>query len=106
MRHKRLFVIGSLSQENEIFNIYEKIDKEKHDARYVKKQPEKSFQELVDEAYANIEWADIVIVLCKPDGLIGKGTICEIEYAMYMRKVIHLCRDADVDLKIKEVYYV
>lgn len=101
MRHKRLFVIGSLSQENEIFNIYEKIDKEKHDARYVKKQPEKSFQELVDEAYANI-----VIVLCKPDCSIGKGTICEIEYAMHMRKVIHLCRDADVDLKIKEVYYV
>lgn len=106
MRPKRLFIIGSLSQENEIFNMYKKIDKEKHDVRYVKKQPEKSFQALVHEAYANIEWADIVIVLCKPDGSIGKGTTYEIEFAMYMRKVIHLCRDADVDLKIKEVYYV
>lgn len=79
-----VFVIGSLTQSTQI----KEIAKKYIHAKYVHSQPSKSFKQLVSEAFDNIEEADVIIALRKPDGSIGQGVTYEIEYAKRLNKKI------------------
>lgn len=85
---KRIFIIGSLSQADKIAETAAYYAGDIYDVRYVRKEPEKTFEELVTQAFDNIEWADIVMVVCKDDGVIGNGTTYEVEYAKRLKKQI------------------
>ncbi len=83
----KAFVIGSLSQEQEIEKIAFSL-MDKYYVYFVSKQPNKSFDILVKEAFDTISISDVIFVLLKPDGTIGQGTTYEIEFAKRMNKKI------------------
>lgn len=83
----KAFVIGSLSQEQEIEKIAFSL-MDKYYVYFVSKQPNKSFDILVKEAFDTILISDVIFVLLKPDGTIGQGVIYEIEFAKRMNKKI------------------
>ena len=82
---ENVFVIGSLSQWSEIKEIAIKYEH----VKYVHPQPpSKPFSQIVSEVFDNIDEADVIIALRKPDGSIGQGVIYEIEYAKRLNKKI------------------
>ncbi len=83
----KAFVIGSLSQEQEIEKIAFSL-MDKYYVYFVSKQPNKSFDILVKEAFDTISISDVIFVLLKTDGTIGQGTTYEIEFAKRMNKKI------------------
>ena len=83
----KAFVIGSLSQEQEIEKIAFSL-MDKYYVYFVSKQPNKSFDILVKEAFDTILISDVNFVLLKPDGTIGQGVTYEIEFAKRMNKKI------------------
>lgn len=83
----KAFVIGSLSQEQEIEKIAFSL-MDKYYVYFVSKQPNKSFDILVKEAFDTILISDVIFVLLKPDGTIGQGVTYEIEFAKRMNKKI------------------
>lgn len=83
----KAFVIGSLSQEQEIKKIAFSL-MDKYYVYFVSKQPNKSFDILVKEAFDTILISDVIFVLLKPDGTIGQGVTYEIEFAKRMNKKI------------------
>ena len=83
----KAFVIGSLSQEQEIEKIAFSL-MDKYYVYFVSKQPNKSFDILVKEAFDTILIWDVIFVLLKPDGTIGQGVTYEIEFAKRMNKKI------------------
>lgn len=84
----KVFIIGSLSQENDISQFAQSLMDE-YDVKFVRKQPNKSFTVLVKEAFDNILEADILYVILKPNGMMGDGTTYEVEYAKRLGKEIH-----------------
>ena len=78
----KAFVIGSLSQEQEIEKIAFSL-MDKYYVYFVSKQPNKSFDILVKEAFDTILISDVIFVLLKPDGTIGQGVTYEIEFASF-----------------------
>ena len=85
MVKEKYFIIGSLKQEDKII----KLSSEKYsDSKHVYSDPNKSFIELVKAAFDNIDKADTIVVVRKPDGSIGEGTTYESEYAKRMGKNI------------------
>lgn len=83
----KAFVIGSLSQEQEIEKIAFSL-MDKYYVYFVSKQPNKSFDILAKEAFDTILISDVIFVLLKPDGTIGQGVTYEIEFAKRMNKKI------------------
>ena len=83
----KAFVIGSLSQEQEIEKIAFSL-MDKYYVYFISKQPNKSFDILVKEAFDTILISDVIFVLLKPDGTIGQGVTYEIEFAKRMNKKI------------------
>lgn len=83
----KAFVIGSLSQEQEIEKIAFSL-MDKYYVYFVSKQPNKSFDILVKEAFDTILISDVIFVLLKSDGTIGQGVTYEIEFAKRMNKKI------------------
>lgn len=82
---ENVFVIGSLSQWSEIKEIAIKYEH----VKYVHPQPpSKPFAQIVSEVFDNIDEADVIIALRKPDGSIGQGITYEIEYAKRLNKKI------------------
>lgn len=77
----KLYVIGSLTREEKIKEIADYYESLGHEVKYVKKQPETTFSELVEDCFDNIEWADQLIVIPKIDGSIGHGVTYEIAFA-------------------------
>ena len=86
LEEEKIFIIGSLTQEDHMRDIAKKYS----NAKYVHKQPEKSFEQLVSEAFDNIDDAETVIALHKPDGSFGQGTTYELEYAKRLNKNIQI----------------
>lgn len=82
----KAYVIGSLSKEHEI-KLFAKFLENKYEVNYVKSQNSKNFSELVNECFSNIEKADVIFVMPKKDGTLGKGTMYEIEYAKRLNKL-------------------
>lgn len=87
---KNAFIIGSVSQENDIINLAESIKNEYDNVEFVTNQPTKEFITLVEEAFEKIEKSDVIMVLTKPDKTIGKGTTYELVYAKKLNKQIKI----------------
>lgn len=81
----KVFVIGSLSQEEKIRECAKKLSCKigNENVRYVKSEPDKNFNNIIIQAYKNIDWADVIFVIKKPDGTIGTGTTYEVQYASH-----------------------
>ena len=65
----KVFVIGSLSQEEKIREYAKKLSCKigNENVRYVKSEPDKDFDHLIIKAYKNIDWADVIIVIDQLD---------------------------------------
>lgn len=92
----KAYVIGSLTQESQIKKFAKKLSSIGNDVKYVFSQPDKDFQDLVKECFDNIEWADIIYVILKNDGSIGRGTAYEIEYAKRCKKEINIVATEEI----------
>jgi len=87
----KVFVIGSVNQDSKF--IKEVADRYKifgHEVDCVTPEPEKSFNELVWQAFDKIKVADVVLVVPKHDGSLGHGTIYEMAFAEEMGKTVEL----------------
>lgn len=83
------YIISSLSQPKD--NIIQALANTlSGSVRYVKPEPDKSFAECVSNCFDNIEWADIIYALRKPDGTFGEGVTYELEYAKRLGKKIRI----------------
>lgn len=87
---KKVFVIGSLSREDYIVHISDKIRELGYEVDHVRKQPSKTLPELIAEAYKNIAEADKIIVVKKEDGSLGEGTMYELAFAKFLNKHISI----------------
>lgn len=83
------YIISSLSQSKDNI-IQELANTLGGSVRYVKPEPDKSFAKCVSNCFDNIEWADIIYALPKPDGTFGKGVTYELEYAKRLGKEIRI----------------
>lgn len=92
----KAYVIGSLTQESQIKKFAKKLSSIGNDVKYVFSQPDKDFQDLVTECFDNIKWADIIYVILKNDGSIGRGTAYEIEYAKRCKKEINIVATEEI----------
>lgn len=92
----KAYVIGSLTQESQIKKFAKKLSSIGNDVKYVFSQPDKDFQDLVTECFDYIEWADIIYVILKNDGSIGRGTAYEIEYAKRCKKEINIVATEEI----------
>ena len=84
----KVFVIGSLSCAERIKAIADMYIELGDDVEYVKEQPEKTFEVLVDEAFNSISKADRIVAVAKCDGTFGQGTIYEMAFAKFIGKSI------------------
>ena len=95
----KAYVIGSLTQSSLIKKFADQLLMDlpiKYGVRYVYSQPDKDFQDLVKECFDNIEWADVIYVILKNDGSIGRGVAYEIEYAKRCKKEINIITTEEV----------
>lgn len=95
----KAYIIGSYSQESLIKKFADQLLMDlttKYGVRYVYSQPDKDFQDLVKECFDNIEWADVIYVILKNDGSIGRGTAYEIEYAKRCKKEVNIITAEEV----------
>lgn len=85
---KRVYVIGSLTKEKEIYDtaMFIKLNGD-FDVHYVKKRPG-SQKILIEECFDEIEKADVVIAMEKSNFVFGNGTMYEIEYARRCKKIV------------------
>lgn len=95
---QKVFIIGSVKQSTKIKNIADLLSGlNNSEIRYVKKEPLKEMSELINQAYNNIEWSDIIVVVKKENGKIGDGTLYEMEYAKRIgKKIIVINSDKSV----------
>ena len=84
----RIFVIGSLSQEDEIEKTSQYYENLGYIVDHVRKQPSKAFPDLVNEAFRKIYEADQIVVVPKKDGSFGEGVTYEITFAKFVGKPI------------------
>lgn len=84
----KIFVIGSLSRETEIKRVAEYYSKLGHEVEYVKRQSDKTFVELVCEAFRKISGADLIVAVQKEDGGLGDGTTYEVTFARFIGKEV------------------
>lgn len=89
---RKQYVIGSLSQYKTIESVANTLRQTNQtgqtEVRYVKPEPDKSFKQCVQTCFDNIEWADIIHIVQKPDDTIGQGVTYEVEYARRLGKQI------------------
>ena len=88
---EKVYVIGSLNQCDEIkeyANAIPKVFKSVKEVNYVKKEINKTFEQLVSECFDMIEKSDTIFVVMKKDLSIGKGVTYEVEYAKRLNKEI------------------
>lgn len=84
----KIFIIGSLSCEDRIKTAADFFFQLGYDVEYVKRQPEKTFEILVEETFNSIFTADIIIAVTKEDGTFGQGTTYEIMFAKFLEKIV------------------
>lgn len=95
----KVFVIGSLSYEEEIKKVAKFFREEMGDeVDYVRKQPEKSLEILIREAFESISKADRIVAVEKPDGNFGDGTLYEMAFANFIGKPITKFGKMDIEL--------
>lgn len=84
----KIYIIGSLSQEAQIRMIANFYSSIWHDVKYVKREDDKNFEQLVEECFKNISEADRIIALRKTDGTFGEGVTYELAFARFLKKNI------------------
>lgn len=85
----KVFVIGSLSYEEEIKKVASFFKEEMGDeVDHVRKQPEKSLEILIKESFESISKADRIVAVKKPNGTFGDGTLYEMAFANFIGKPI------------------
>lgn len=85
----KIYIIGSMSQADTIKAIGEHLNTlDYYDVRYVQPQPQKYLSNLILECYENIQWADRIFAITKPDGSVGEGVTYEIMYAHTLEKTV------------------
>ena len=84
---KRIFIIGSLSQVNELKEIADVLRKD-FDVTYVHPRPNDTIDVIIHDAFDEIEKCNHVVALRKPDKSFGRGTLYEIEFAKRIHKPI------------------
>jgi hypothetical protein len=95
----KVFVIGSLSCEEEIRKVAKFFKEEMGDeVDYVRKQPEKPLEILIREAFESISKADRVVAVKKTDGTFGDGTLYEMTFANFIGKPITKFGKTDIEL--------
>lgn len=80
----KIFVIGSLAQEEDIKKAAEYYKSTGNDVEYVSKRPNMALKELVTEAFDKIYEADKVIAVPKRDGSFGTGVTYEMAFAKFV----------------------
>ena len=83
----RVIIIASLSQENDIKNVTEHYRKIGCFVDYPIRQSDKEFSEIVDNYLYRINLADLVVVISKPDGTLGRGSTYELSFAKFLNKL-------------------
>lgn len=87
----KVYVIGSIMEAREINRVCEALSNLKHTVRCG--NPIKTtYKDSVHERYNNIAWSDIVVVITKSDGSIGKSETHELCFAEFLDKPIYLIR--------------
>ena len=99
---ENIYIIGSLSQADEIKDIANRL-LDFGNIRYVKPEPDKTFAKCVQTCFDNIEWANIIHVITKPDGSLGEGVTYEVEYAKRLCKTIHIHNIHDTEFHMVEI---
>lgn len=84
----KVFVIGSLPCAERIKTIADMYLELGDDVEFVKEQPEKRLEVLVDEAFDSISKADRIVAVAKCDGSFGQGTTYEMAFAKFLGKPI------------------
>ena len=97
----KLFIIGSLSNENYIKRLGEWYKRQGYEVTTVHNQPLKTINELIIEAYRNIEQTDAVIAVTKEDGSFGDGTCYETAFASHIGKPVRVMNHSDIDKMVK-----
>ena len=82
----KIFVIGSVSQYDEIQTLTKRLSNDA-DVDYVKPKDE-VFADLVHSAFQKISDCDVVMALKKPDGTLGEGVTYEVEFATWLKKPV------------------
>lgn len=80
----KIFVIGSLSQEEDIKKAAEYYKFTGNDVDYVRRRSNAPLQELVTEVFDKIYEADKVIVVPKQDDSFGTGVTYEMAFAKFV----------------------
>lgn len=95
-RRTNVCIIGSIKQIDEI----KKLASEFEESGYFVVRHEdpmnsqgKTHQYLARKSFDRIRWADIVVVVPKPNGEFGESTSYEAEYASRIGKLIFVCHD-------------
>lgn len=89
----KIFIIGSLSREKEIQSMAKYYKSLNYEVDYVRKQPDKDFATLVNEAFQKISEADSIVVMQKEEGGLGEGTIYEVAFAKFIGKKVFILRN-------------
>lgn len=92
----KTYVIGSLSNILDITRLAHILSGHGDLVKSVKLENNKSFAECVAKCFDNIEWCDRVVVVTKPNGLLGNGTTYEIEYAKRLNKPVIISTNKEV----------
>lgn len=89
----KIFIIGSLSREKEIQSVAEYYKSLNYEVDYVRKQPDKNFTTLVNEAFQKISEADSIVVVQKEEGGLGEGTTYEVAFAKFIGKKLFILQN-------------
>ena len=86
-----VYVIGSVSQAEQIFEVAKQYESKGNNVRYVKEE-DGYLMDLIDKCFEIIrEWADLIVVVPKcvhPVVSIGHGCMYEITYAKTLKKMV------------------
>lgn len=84
----KIYVIGTLSREENIKEIAMYYMNKGYFVNFVQKDNNKSYEEKIRNCYKNIRNADLIIAVPHKDNTLGIGTMYEIEYAKTLSKDI------------------
>lgn len=95
-RRTKVCIIGSMKQIEEIKKLASELEITGYfTVRH--EDPEnsqgKTQQYLTHKSFDRIRWADIVVIVPKPNGEFGESTSYEAEYASRIGKLIFVCHD-------------
>lgn len=83
-----IHIIGSVKHMKDIEMYAEYYNMIGLNVTYVKPEPDRDLESLIEEAYRNIHNANFVVVVTKPDDTIGEGTLYEKKFAEYQNKSV------------------